>query len=101
MRRPKLAVGHPGHLARERARDQLISEAHQLSDRFPLAIGQAPVARLLDMHDAWEAPPLDNDAGMNITHLDYAELKQPEEDYLTAVKTDVSLMRLFVGGRRQ
>jgi hypothetical protein len=38
MQRPKLAVGHPGYPARERARDRLISEAHQLSDRFPLPI---------------------------------------------------------------
>jgi len=26
------------------------------------------------MHDAWEAPPLDNDEGMNIPDIDYSEL---------------------------
>ena len=33
------------------------------------------------MHDAWEAEPLDNDAGMNIVDIDYAPLAEYETLY--------------------
>jgi hypothetical protein len=82
-------------------RAQITTESEAVSAKYEILVTKTREVAGTDMHDAWEAPPLDNDAGMNITHLDYAELKQPEEDYLTAVKTDVSFMRLFVGGRRQ
>lgn len=32
------------------------------------------------MHEAWQAPPLDNDAGMNISGIDYAALKAPQDE---------------------
>lgn len=78
-------------------RAQITTESEAVSAKYEILVTKTREVAGTDIHDAWEAPPLENDAGMNITHLDYAELKQPEEDYFTAVKTDVSLMRLFVG----
>lgn len=52
------------------------------------------------MHEAWEAPPLDNDAGMNITHINYGKLAEPEKQYLDAVKKDVTFKRIASSGLR-
>jgi hypothetical protein len=46
------------------------------------------------MHDAWTAPPLDNDAGMNVSGIDYAGLSGPQRDYLDAVRQDMRWWRV-------
>lgn len=46
------------------------------------------------MRDAWNAPPLDNDAGMNIPDIDYTPLKEYEQAYLDAVKQSLKFWRL-------
>lgn len=47
------------------------------------------------MHDAWKEAPLDNDPGMNL-RLDYSALTQPQNDYLSAVKRDMSFFRVWI-----
>lgn len=46
------------------------------------------------MREAWKAPPLDNDAGMNISGIDYHELEQPQIDYLDAMKDNLRFWRV-------
>lgn len=46
------------------------------------------------MHEAWDAPPLDSDAGMNISGIDYKELHTPQDDYLEALKQDMTFWRV-------
>ncbi len=48
------------------------------------------------MHEAWDATPLDNDAGMNITGIDYKELRTPQDDYLEAIKQDMTFWRVAI-----
>jgi hypothetical protein len=48
------------------------------------------------MREAWDAPALDNDAGMNITGIDYAKLNTPEAEYLDAVKKDMTFWRVAI-----
>jgi len=47
------------------------------------------------MHDAWKEEPLDNDSGMNL-RLDYSALTRPQNDYLSAVKRDMSFFRVWI-----
>jgi hypothetical protein len=47
-----------------------------------------------DMHEAWKAPPLDNDAGMNIAHVDDHALGEPQKRYPAAVKADLGFWRV-------
>lgn len=46
------------------------------------------------MHDAWEAEPLDNDAGMNIGDIDYSPLEEHETAYLDAVTRALRFWRV-------
>lgn len=47
------------------------------------------------MHHAWKEEPLDNDPGMN-QRLDYSALTEPQNDYLLAVKRDMSFFRVWI-----
>lgn len=46
------------------------------------------------MHDAWEAPPLDNDEGMNMPDIDYSELDAYETAYLEAVRDGLTFWQV-------
>ena len=46
------------------------------------------------MHEAWKAPPLDNDAGMNIAGIDYSGLDGPQREFLDAVGADMRWWRV-------
>jgi hypothetical protein len=46
------------------------------------------------MHNAWEAQPVDNDAGMNIADIDYAPLAKYETAYLEAVAQALKFWRV-------
>ena len=45
------------------------------------------------MHEAWEADPLDNDPGMNL-RFDYSALSGAQQQYLDAVKRDMTFWRV-------
>jgi hypothetical protein len=45
------------------------------------------------MHEAWKADPLDNDPGMNM-RFDYSKLRDPQHEYLDALKTDMTFWRV-------
>lgn len=47
------------------------------------------------MNDAWREEPLADDRGMNL-RLDYSALKQPQNEYLSAVKRDMSFLRVWI-----
>ena len=42
------------------------------------------------MHEAWNAPALDGDSGMNLPDIDYTRLADFEDGYLNAVRDDLS-----------
>jgi hypothetical protein len=42
------------------------------------------------MREAWKAPPLEADSGMNIADIDYTALETFEESYIDAVKDELS-----------
>jgi hypothetical protein len=46
------------------------------------------------MREAWKAPPLDNDAGMNISDINYNELEEPRAEYLGAMKDNLRFWRV-------
>jgi hypothetical protein len=46
------------------------------------------------MHDAWQADPLDNDAGMNIPDIDYSPLAEYDTAYLNAVSRALTFWRV-------
>jgi hypothetical protein len=46
------------------------------------------------MREAWKAPPLDNDAGMNISDINYHELEEPRAEYLDAMKDNLRFWRV-------
>ena len=48
------------------------------------------------MHEAWDAPPLDNDLGMNIAGIDYSHLTGTQDEYLEATKKDMTFWRVAI-----
>jgi hypothetical protein len=81
-------------------RAQISTESAAISVQYEALVGKTRQIAGKEMHEAWEAPPLDNDAGMNIAHIDYTQLAEPEKHYLDAVKTDVTFGRIFFSGAR-
>ena len=46
------------------------------------------------MRESWNVPPLDNDAGMNISDIEYDGLKPLQSEYLGAMKTNLAFWRV-------
>jgi hypothetical protein len=76
-------------------RAQISTESSAISAKYEALVGKTRQIAGKEMHEAWEAPPLDNDAGMNITHIDYSQLEGPEKQYQDAVKEHVTFGRIF------
>lgn len=67
--------------------DQLLTETRRLAGGY--------------MRDAWNGPPLDDDAGMNIDDVDYSSLAAHEVAYLDAVGDALTFRRVaFPSGGR-
>jgi hypothetical protein len=81
-------------------RAQISTESSAISAKYDALVGRTRMIAGKAMHDAWEAPPLDNDAGMNIAHIDYSKLAEPEREYLDAVKKDVTFTMIASAGLR-
>ncbi len=73
---------------------QISNESAAVSARYSALVTQTRRIAGGYMHDAWASPPLDNDAGMNITHIDDSELDGPQQEYLDAVKDDLTFLRV-------
>lgn len=74
-------------------RAQISTESKAVSAKYDALIGETRRIAGTYMHKAWDAAPLDNDAGMNVTDIDYTVLRAPQDDYLEAIKKDMTLRR--------
>jgi hypothetical protein len=81
-------------------RAQISTESSMISARYDALVSRTRTIAGKAMHEAWQVPPLDNDAGMNITHIDYSKLADPERQYLDAVKKDVTFTMIATAGLR-
>lgn len=73
---------------------QIRAESTAVSTKYDALVDKTRLIAGGYMRDAWEAPALDNDAGMNIGDIDYRELEQPQIDYLDAMKDNVQFWRV-------
>lgn len=73
---------------------QIRTESAEVSAKYDELVHKTRLIAGGHMHKAWEGPPLDNDPGMNITDISYEELKQPQAEYLDAMKDNVSFWRV-------
>jgi hypothetical protein len=79
---------------------QISTESDAVSQKYTQLVRRTREVAGTYMHEAWKGPALDNDAGMNM-RLDYAELREPQDEYLGAVKTDMRFWRVAWVGRRK
>jgi hypothetical protein len=79
---------------------QIRTESAEVSEKYDALVHRTRVIAGSYMREAWKAPPLDNDAGMNITDINYDELRQPQADYLDAMKTNLQFWRVAFVSRR-
>jgi hypothetical protein len=75
---------------------QISTESNAVSTKYDALVSETRRVAGTYMHEAWDAPPLDNDAGMNITGIDYTHLSTPADDYLDAVKKDMTFWRVAI-----
>jgi hypothetical protein len=75
-------------------RAQIATESRAVSTKYDALVGETRRIAGSYMHQAWNMPPLDNDAGMNISGIDYSGLKPAQDDYLAAVRTNMSFWRV-------
>jgi hypothetical protein len=75
---------------------QISTESTAVSTKYDILVRETRRVAGKYMHEAWVAPALDNDAGMNIAGIDYAKLKTPEAEYLDAVKKDMTFWRVAI-----
>jgi hypothetical protein len=68
---------------------QISMESNAVSAKYSALVKRTREVAGGYMHDAWKDDPLDNDPGMNM-HLDYSSLEQSQDEYLSAVKHDMS-----------
>ena len=73
---------------------QIRTESTEVSAKYDAFVHETRMIAGGYMHKAWEAPPLDNDAGMNISDIDYSDLKAPQAEYLAAIKNDLRFCRV-------
>ncbi|HTZ63177.1 MAG TPA: hypothetical protein VMB51_03660 [Solirubrobacteraceae bacterium] len=69
-------------------RAQLSTESPAVSARYDALVTRSREIAGSAMREAWKGPPLDNDAGMNMS-VNYNALVAPEDEYLAAAKKDV------------
>jgi hypothetical protein len=116
-RRRALTAEHPGIGGEERLRitgalhtvqeelnnysAQIGTESKAVSTKYDLLVSETRQIAGTYMHDAWDATPLDNDAGMNITGIDYKGLRIQQDDYLDAIKQDLTFWRVAIPKLRQ
>jgi hypothetical protein len=73
---------------------QISTESKAVSETYDALVSETRRVAGTYMHEAWDAAPLDNDTGMNITGIDYKDLRTPQDDYLDAVKKDMTFWRV-------
>jgi hypothetical protein len=79
--------------AKQRAA-QISTESMEVSAKYDALVQQTRYIAGGYMRTAWNAPPLDNDAGMNITDIKYDELEPREAEYLDAMKSNLGFWRV-------
>ena len=77
-------------------RAQISTESQGVSAQYDALVRETRRIAGTYMHKAWDTAPLDNDAGMNITDIDYTDLRAPQDDYLEAVKRDMTFWRVAI-----
>ncbi len=80
---------------------QIRTESPEVSTKYDALVHETRVIAGSYMREAWKKPPLDNDAGMNIGDINYDELKQPQAEYLDAMKANLGFWRVAFGCLRQ
>lgn len=75
---------------------QISTESKAVSAKYDLLVSKTRHIAGTYMHKAWDAAALDSDAGMNITGIDYKELRTSQDDYLEAVKQDMTFWRVAI-----
>ena len=75
---------------------QIGTESKAVSTKYNLLVSKTRQIAGTYMHEAWDATPLDSDAGMNIAGIDYKELCAPQDAYLEAVKQDMTFWRVAI-----
>ncbi|MGI8430369.1 MAG: hypothetical protein ACR2OB_13965 [Solirubrobacteraceae bacterium] len=73
---------------------QIKAESTEVSAKYDALVHETRLIAGSYMSEAWKAPPLDNDAGMNISDINYDALKQPQTDYLDAMKDNLRFRRV-------
>jgi hypothetical protein len=79
---------------------QIRTESSEVSAKYDALVHETRVIAGSYMREAWKASPLDNDPGMNITDINYDKLKQPEAEYLDAMKSSLKFLRVAFTRRR-
>jgi hypothetical protein len=75
---------------------QISTESRSVYERYAKLVAETRRVAGAYMHEAWNAPPLDNDPGMNISGIDYSDLAEPQREYLEAVKSDMTFWRIAI-----
>jgi hypothetical protein len=75
---------------------QISTESRPVYERYAKFVADTRRVAGTYMHEAWNAPPLDNDTGMNISGIDYSALAEPQREYLEAVKSDMTFWRIAI-----
>jgi hypothetical protein len=73
---------------------QISTESIAVSDKYDSLVRETRGIAGTYMHQAWDAPPLDNDPGMNVAGINYTDLVGPKNDYLESVKGDMTFWRV-------
>jgi hypothetical protein len=73
---------------------QIRTESTEVSTKYDALVHKTRVIAGSYMREAWKAPPLDNDPGMNISDIKYKALEQPQSEYLAAMKNDLRFLRV-------
>lgn len=75
---------------------QISTESKAASARYDALVKETRQIAGTYMHKAWDSAPLDNDAGMNITDIDYTDLRAAQDEYLEAAKKDMTFWRVAI-----
>jgi hypothetical protein len=73
---------------------QIRTESTEVSEKYETLVHETRLIAGSYMREAWKAPPLDNDAGMNISDINYDALKQPQIEYLDAMRNNLRFWRV-------
>ena len=75
-------------------RAQISTESNAVSAKYDSLVGDRRRIAGTYMNRAWDTLPLENDSGMNIAGIDYSDLEAPHNEYLEAVKKDMTFWRV-------